>query len=213
MSDTYGPISKKLLATYNPQESSWKTSEAISHSDSKKFSKTLPKLGMTQDGQLFELVMLEHHTDESDCSASLNLPTPTASDSTFENLERQGIKGNHNLSLPNAVKLLPTPTARHVSNHDEPIDQFLNRQANSSTGQIGMSTGVALRLLPTPKVGGQGFNQSEAKRHTPNLETTLTLLATPTTNVSHTTGKCRNWGADLLHDVKCDCVERRTHWI
>jgi len=35
-------------------------------------------------------------------------------------------------------------------------------------------------LLPTPKVAGQGFNKSESKRNTPNLETTINLLPTPT---------------------------------
>ena len=191
MSDTYGPISKKLLAIYNPQESSWKTSEAISHSDSKKFSKTLPKLGMTQDGQLFELVMLEHPTDESDCSASLNLPTPTASDSTFENLERQGIKGNHNLSLLNAVKLLPTPQARDFK--------------GASTRNVDLN--VAVRLLPTPTTQeGSGTHRD----HRGDL--TDALLPTPTVMNNRETGKHRDWGADLTHGIKCDCKERRIHW-
>ena len=79
--------------------------------------------------------------------------------------------------------LLPTPTVMHVRNHNEPIQVFLDRQQRSSTGQIGMSTGVAVRL------------------------------ATPTTNISHTTGRCRNWGADLLHDVKCPCKKRQMRWL
>ncbi len=166
MSDTYGLISKKLLASYSPSESSWKTSEAISPLDSKKFSKTLPKLGMTQDGQLFELVMSEHPIAENDCSASLNLPTPTASDSTFENLERQGIKGNHNLSLPNAVKLLPTPQARDFK--------------GESTRNVDLN--VAVKLLPTPTTQeGSGIH--------------------------------RDHRGDLTHGLKCECVERRIHWI
>jgi len=182
----------------------------ISLSDSNKFLKGLPKSGTMQNGVLFELVTSEHHTNEHDCSSLLNLPTPTASEHIWENCNpRKGVKGNHNLSLAHAVKLLPTPlandakishvarnqmslskallptpTVMHVRNHDEPIEVFEARQARSSTGQIGQSTGVAVRLL-----------------------------ATSTTNVSHTTGRCRNWGADLLHDVKCECKERRIHWI
>jgi DNA (cytosine-5)-methyltransferase 1 len=48
--------------------------------------------------------------------------------------------------------LLPTPTVFHTTMHDEPIDYFLEREARSSTGQIGKSLGVALRmeLLRTP---------------------------------------------------------------
>ena len=209
MSDIFGHISKKALASYDQASSSWKTSEDISASDSKKFSKSLPKSGMTQFGQLFELQMSEHPIEGHDCSSLLNLPTPTVSDIYFETYQRRGVKGNHNVSLPHAVKmlptpqardwkgastrnidlnvavkLLPTPTAMHVRNHDEPLEVFQARQARSSTGQIGMSTGVAVRLLPTPT----GMNNRE-------------------------TGKCRDWGADLTHGIKCDCAQRRIHWI
>ena len=79
---------------------------------------------------------------------------------------------------------LPTPTVFHTTMHDEPIPVFQARQARSSTGQIGKSTGVALRMLSTPAV-----------------------------NASHTTGQCRNWGNDLLHDVTCTCSKYRLHWI
>jgi hypothetical protein len=83
--------------------------------------------------------------------------------------------------------LLPTPTAMHVRNHDEPIEKYQQRvqdfKEGKTLGKPGASTGVAVRLI-----------------------------ATPTTNISHTTGKCRNWGADLLHDVKCLCKPRRIHW-
>ena len=79
---------------------------------------------------------------------------------------------------------LPTPTVFHTTMHDEPIEVFQARQARSSTGQIGKSTGVALRMLSTPAV-----------------------------NASHTTGQCRNWGNDLLHDVTCTCKKYRLHWI
>lgn len=47
---------------------------------------------------------------------------------------------------------MPTPTVFHTTMHDEPIEYFLEREARSSTGQIGKSLGVAVRMetLPTP---------------------------------------------------------------
>jgi hypothetical protein len=54
-------------------------SQAIYPSDSIPSSVTLPKSGMTRNGQLFELPPLVHHTDEN--ASSLLLPTPVASDS------------------------------------------------------------------------------------------------------------------------------------
>ena len=169
MNDTSSHISWKQLASLDHDTQSWKMSEDISASDSKKFLKGLPKLGMMQNGVLFELVMSEHHTNEHDCSSLLNLPTPTASEHIWENCKpRKGVKGNHNLSLANAVQLLPTPLA-----NDAKISYVARNQVSLS------------------KV----------------------LLATPNTLIGRTTGRCRNWGADLLHDVKCECKDRRTHWI
>jgi len=54
--------------------------------------------------------------------------------------------------------LMPTPTVFHVSMHDEPIDTFRAREEKSSTGQIGKSLGVALRMevFPTP-VASEGY--------------------------------------------------------
>ena len=148
--------------------------EDISASDSKKFLKTLPKMGMMQDGKLYELVMLEPHTKEQDYSL---LPTPLARDYKGVDQRKEGLE----------AKLLPTPTAMHVRNHDEPIEKYQQRvqdfNEGKTSGKPGASTGVAVRLI-----------------------------ATPTTNISHTTGKCRDWGADLLHDVKCLCKPYRLHW-
>ena len=140
-------------------------------------------MGMMLNGVLYEQMMSEHHTNEQDCSL---LPTPTAGDHKYR------IKGNSqaskNLQALAKQNLLPTPTAMHVRNHDEPIEKYQQRiqdyNEGKTLGKPGASTGVAVRLV-----------------------------ATPTTNISHTTGKCRNWGADLLHDVKCTCKQYRMHWI
>jgi hypothetical protein len=45
-----------------------------------------------------------------------------------------------------ANSLMPTPTVFHLSMHDEPIENFLDREQRSSTGQIGKSLGVAVRM-------------------------------------------------------------------
>jgi hypothetical protein len=47
----------------------------------------------------------------------------------------------------------------------------------------------------------------------PTIAEDCLLLPTPHTQVGHTTGKCRNWGADLLHSLTCTCKNRRHHWI
>jgi hypothetical protein len=135
MSDTYGHTLLKQLASYDQNTLSWKTCEDILASDLRKFSATLPKMGTMLNGVLFELVMSAHPIKEQDCSL---LPTPLANDAKIS------YRARNQMSLSKA--LLPTPTVTHVRNHDEPIEVFMDRQARSSTGQIGKSVGLALRL-------------------------------------------------------------------
>jgi hypothetical protein len=196
MSDTYCHTSLKLLAHYDQNTSSWKMSEATLALDLAQSLQTLPKSGMTQDGKLYERVMSVRLIKEQGYSllptrniqlpnAVSLLPTPTAGDHKYR-LQGKS-QASQNLQALAILKLLPTPTAMHVRNHDEPIENYQSRvedyNQGKTKGKPGASTGVAVRLI-----------------------------ATPTTNISHTTGKCRNWGADLLHDVKCQCKIYRLHW-
>ena len=83
-----------------------------------------------------------------------------------------------------ASGLLPTPTVFHVGMHDEPIEVFLDRESRSSTGQIGKSTGVAVRMemLPTVTVqdGKNTAGKSQFERNTLPLNAEVTLI--PETN-------------------------------
>ncbi len=82
----------------------------------------------------------------------MNIPTPTASDAIWDKTTatRSNIKGNHNLSLADWSKqLLPTPTAIHVRNHDEPVEKYeqrvLDYEEGRTKGKPGASLGLALR--------------------------------------------------------------------
>jgi hypothetical protein len=144
MSDTYGHISNKLLAVYDRVLLSWKTSEAISVSDSRKFLQTLPKSGMTQDGKLYELVTLAHPTKGRGYSL---LPTPLTVDA------HRGSQADLRRMSPNlrSMDVLPTPTVMHVRNHDEPLYAYQERvndyEIGKTKGKPGMSTGLAVRWI------------------------------------------------------------------
>ncbi len=86
MSDTSGPSSPTPLAFYDPDSSSWKTSQATFLSDSTSSSVTLPAWGMTLGGALFERGTPALVIADPGC---LLLPTPTAqeSDPTEEYVE------------------------------------------------------------------------------------------------------------------------------
>jgi len=57
-----------------------------------------------------------------------------------------------------AASLLPTPSVAHLRNHDEPVENYLERRGKAESGEYrgmpGASLGVAVRMqvLPTPLV-------------------------------------------------------------
>ncbi len=126
--------------------------------------------------------------------------------------------------------LLPTPTVFHVGMHDEPIEVFLERESRSSTGQIGKSTGVAIRMemMPTPKAldGVKGNLKTSQERidsghqvDLPNVAIDLvtqngsgevTLLNTPQVDDSKNTGHNQNRRSTLASEVWL--AEATTNW-
>jgi len=172
MSDTYGHTLSKLLAHYDQNTLSWKMSEDTLALDLAQSLQTLPKSGMTQDGKLYELVMLVRPIKEQESSL---LPTPLARD-------YKGVDGRKEGS---EAKLLPTPTAMHVRNHDEPLQEYEQRvmdyKQGKTKGKPGASTGVAVRLLPTP-------------------------------TTQEGSGMCRDYRSDLTHLMICACKKYRLHW-
>jgi len=83
------------------------------------------------------------------------------------------------------AKLLPTPTAMHVRNHDEPLQAYEQRvmdyKQGKTKGKPGASTGVAVRLLPTP-------------------------------TTQEGSGMCRDYRSDLTHPMICACKKYQIHW-
>ena len=73
----------------------------------------------------------------------LNVPTPTASDSHWVRTDavREGVKGNHNLSLPHWARLLPTPTTQDAKNNGAPSQMERNTlPLNAQVLRIGETT-------------------------------------------------------------------------
>ena len=93
--------------------------------------------------------------------------------------------------------LLPTPTLGHLRNHDEPVDDYLQRRQDyldgKTKGMPGASLGVAVRMemLPTPKAldGEKGNLKTSQERldsgrqvDLPNVA--IDLLGTPRATAS-----------------------------
>ena len=160
MPDTSGPTSPAPLAFYDPESSSWRTSQATLLSDSMPCSVTLPRWGSMRSGALYERPMLAPATSEPDCSSSL--PTPRANASTGK-----GRRGEGGPNLQTAVAMLPTPLARDAKGRDTPDSQ----------GGPSLPEAV-FRMLPTPTANDakSGANATAKRRpgakHNPGMTLT-----------------------------------------
>ena len=144
--DIFGPSSEKPFASYNRTTQSWKMSEDISVSDSKKFSKTLPTSGTMRNGKLFQQALLVRHTNGKGSSL---WPTPRASSAMGEDISKiqERLKNGkpYKSKLEEAVALWPTPRAAmgETRNHNvwlRPADKpqnLENRIAQRDPKSIG----------------------------------------------------------------------------
>ncbi len=97
------------------------------------------------------------------------------------------------------ASLLPTPAVGHIRNHDEPIENYLERRQDfidgKTKGMPGASLGVAVRMemLPTVTVqdGKNNAGPSQFERNTLPLNAEVTLI--PQTNWGKFTEAIRRW--------------------
>lgn len=147
------------LAKFDPVSCGWKTAQRSLLGDSEECSVIFPRSGMTVDGQLWELPMLERRTSET---GSGFWPTPNAcTASSATNLQKSG----DGRSKPNklgwavASKLWPTPTV--CGNY--------NRKGASATSGDGLATAVRQWPTPTAHNAKETNAPSESSRNTPTL--------------------------------------------
>ena len=162
------------FAFYDPESSSWKTSQPFLGEEWGEWSETWPKSGMTAGGRAFELPMSVLRTAANASSllptprttdsngagshgsggpdlrtvASL-LPTPRATDGTKGGPNQRGSSGD--LMLPSAIMLLPTPTSRD----------------HKGANQRGDTTCLTGALLPTPAAHDSGNTPENHLRKKP----------------------------------------------
>ena len=97
----YGENMPVLLARYDLNTQSWRTSQLCLEGDLAMYLETFPRSGMTQNGTAYRLPPLVRLTKET---ASGLWPTPTSADC------RGTTGGNMRSSLRTEVKMFPTPT-------------------------------------------------------------------------------------------------------
>jgi hypothetical protein len=115
-----------LLASFDPNSFSWKTSQHFLDEGLTEFSGTWPRSGMMQSGIAYQLPPLVPLTDEI---ASGLWPTPTVNG----NYNRKGASATIGDGLATAVAMYPTPTARDYRSSMK-LETVDKRAASSSRG-------------------------------------------------------------------------------
>jgi hypothetical protein len=117
----YGRNTPVLLANYDRNSSSWRTSQHCLVEGLQTYSETWPRSGMMRSGTAYQLPPLVRLTDET---AFGLWPTPVT-DATMTALGRSDTKGMHSLSLshcanrgygPRGETMWPTPTVADSKN-------------------------------------------------------------------------------------------------
>jgi DNA (cytosine-5)-methyltransferase 1 len=113
---------------------------------------------------------------------------------------------------------LPTPSVGHIRNHDEPIENYLERRQDfiqgRTKGMPGASLGVAVRMemLPTVTVqdGKNTAGKSQFERNTLPLNAEVTLLPTVQVDDAKNTGHNQERRTTLASEVWL--AETTTNW-
>ena len=108
-SDGSGLSSSDWFARYDPEASSWRTSQASFMVELNTFSETWPRSGSMRNGFLYEQPMSAHRTNGKGCSS-----WPTARAAEAKGVAYQYDQGDHNkprLSLTGEAENWATPTA------------------------------------------------------------------------------------------------------
>jgi len=146
------------LARFDPDTSLWKTVQHSLLEDSRSFSVTWPRSGMTVDGQCWELPTLGRRT----CATDAGLwQTPVADDSVNRVNGKINSRGEPKLSAQ--VLRWSTPTV--CGNY--------NRKGASATSGDGLATAVNRWPTPTARIhkgGGNSMTRKDGKSRSDMLD-------------------------------------------
>lgn len=176
-----GRTSPTPFAYFDHESASWKTSQLSLELGNLNESPTpWPESGMTCGGHAYELRMSGRRTNANASSSSPTLPTPNAEVDrgvrSREGVERRIAKGDKQISLEDAVVLLPTPV---VADACGTRNSTANRKPTAKPANIGDTlTDAMWKLLPTLRAtdgtnGGPDQRSSKGDLMLPSAVTDL----------------------------------------
>ena len=128
----------ELLAKYDPDLHLWKIAQCSLLEAEQELLQTLPKTGMTVNGLLWELPMLERRTKESVYGSLESWPTPRSCSAMAATITPESAwneKRNPNLETIVGQRMWPTPTAHNAKETNAPSEA--NRNTPTLANQVG----------------------------------------------------------------------------
>ena len=147
------------LAKYDPDSCLWRTAQCSLLEDLNESLATLPRSGMTRNGLLWELPMLEQTTKGTESGL---LPTPTT----------QGLNGGSNSRKASMARgTWPTPDANCGKRGTQP--NWTPTRKSGQQAQYTINQTVRDKMFPTPTCHNskEGAYPAEYARNTPTLAT------------------------------------------
>ncbi len=174
--DGSGPSSSESFAWYDPDMSSWKTSQGSLLPEWATYSETWPRSGTTVNGKAFRLPLLAPHTYDG---GSSSWPTPQASEGHPAVQGRDPWKraaSGKQVQLTDRVRMWPTPAAQESQPTEEFVQELRANQdsPNQRTYLPGRkwhtqnTLSRAVRLWPTPRTptGGRTVREKRPSKVT-----------------------------------------------
>lgn len=181
----FGARCSDSFASFDPDISSWKTSQLSFDEEWAEFSETWPRSGTTRSGTACELRTLGRRISEI---AFGSWPTPDASVANFgekpdtflarrEELKKRGYNGNGaGIPLAVAVQMVPTPT---VGDSKATRNKTAQRSDPNSNHNDGTTLTDFVTMFPTPAAADGERGSETYMRGNPTLLGKARNLPTP----------------------------------
>lgn len=193
-----GTSSRESFANYDPESSSWRTSQRSLLGDWTPFSEAFPKRGMMRSGSMSALPMSGRHTDASDSSSSRGdamWNTPTVEDAGRNGSAEWARRWASGETIPETQQRLrtqalwPTPAAMMPNDSEDPQEWLaraaLLKEKHHNGNGAGTPLAVAVKLAgsawPTPRSCSAVWAtitpeaQEKAGERFPNIESIVAI--------------------------------------
>jgi hypothetical protein len=172
----FGASTPASFASFDPDTSSWRTSQLCLDGDLDEFSETWPRAGMTRNGTAYRLRPLAPLIGETG-SGSSRIPTPTAGDAKSSGSRNLPGSNTAGMSLTDYVRPDRAKTKQQWPTPHGMPKPGQHRRPGPSGNELGRAVNQAERQWPTPKAQPSGPDYARTNREGSDAADLATAVA------------------------------------